>query len=44
MGLDDFVQKIVGAIDEVHIVPAKTAVKRREPILTLVQNGRKLSL
>jgi glycine cleavage system H protein len=44
IGLDDFVQKIVGFVDEVRIVPVNSTVKRGETILTLKQNGRSLSV
>lgn len=44
VGIDDFVQKIVGSIESVRLVPERVAVKRGEPILTLKQNGRELSI
>ena len=44
VGIDDFVQKIIGSIDSVRLVPEKIAVKRGDPILTITQNGRELSL
>jgi len=44
VGIDDFIQKVIGAIDEIRLVPASSVVKRGDPILTLKQNGRELSI
>jgi glycine cleavage system H protein len=44
VGIDDFVQKVVGAIDGIRAVPVNTNVKRGDPILTIVQNGRELTV
>ncbi|HEY4611379.1 MAG TPA: hypothetical protein VII11_00170 [Bacteroidota bacterium] len=44
VGLDDFIQKIVGTIDSVRLVPERVAVKRGDSILTILQNGRELSI
>ena len=44
VGIDDFIQKVIGSIDSVRLVPARVAVKRGDPILTIRQNGREISL
>lgn len=44
VGIDDFIQKVVGAIDSIRTVPVNTVVKRGDPILTIVQNGRALKI
>lgn len=44
VGVDDFVQKIVGDIDEVDIVPVGSEVEKGQPLFTLKQGSRKLSV
>jgi glycine cleavage system H protein len=44
VGIDDFIQKVVGAIDGIRAVPENTVVRRGDPILTIVQNGRELTI
>ncbi len=44
VGIDDFVQKVVGALDGIRTVPVNTTIKRGDPILTIVQNGRALTV
>jgi glycine cleavage system H protein len=43
VGVDDFIQKIVGPIDTISIAPLHAVVKKGEPILTITQGHRKLS-
>lgn len=44
VGIDDFIQKVVGTIDGIRAVPVNTVVKRGDPILTIRQNGRELTI
>ena len=43
IGIDDFVQKVVGGIDSVAITPAGTSVNQGEPLIVLGKGGRSLS-
>lgn len=43
VGIDDFVQKVVGAIDNIMIAPLNSVVKKGEPIMTFQQGNRILS-
>ncbi len=42
VGLDDFVQKIVGPVSEVGIVPANTVVRRGDKLFTIKQDGKEM--
>lgn len=44
IGIDDFIQKVIGSIDSVRLVPAQVGVKRGDSIMTIRQNGRELSV
>ncbi|MBE0557951.1 MAG: glycine cleavage system protein H [Proteobacteria bacterium] len=44
VGVDDFVRKLVGKIDRVQILPVRSKVKRAEPMCTLHQAGRDLTV
>jgi glycine cleavage system H protein len=44
IGIDDFIQKVIGSIESVRLVPAQVGVKRGDPIMTIRQNGRELSI
>ena len=43
VGIDDFVQKIVGAVDNVEIAPLNSVVKQGAPIMTIRQGTRTLA-
>ena len=43
IGVDDFIQKIIGAVDSISVAPVNTLVKKGEAILTITQGRRKLS-
>lgn len=42
IGIDDFVQKLVGTIDEVIPIPRGTTVRKGDPLMTLRKGGRML--
>lgn len=42
VGLDDFVQKIVGPVSEVGRVPVDTVVKKGDRLFTIKQNGKEM--
>lgn len=44
IGIDDFVQKLVGTIDEVVAVPAGTSVQKGDPLITLRKGSRTLTV
>ncbi len=43
IGLDDFVQKIVGPVSEVGVVSANTVVGKGDKLFTIKQNGKEMS-
>lgn len=43
IGLDDFVQKIIGPVGQLDFVPANTIVGKGERLFTVRQNGKELS-
>jgi len=44
IGIDDFVQKLVGAIDSVSLVPVGSTVRKGQTLVTLRQGGRSLTI
>ncbi len=43
IGLDDFVQKILGPVGQVEFAPANTVVRRGEKLFTVRQNSKEMS-
>ena len=44
IGLDDFARKIIGRIDEVLMPKVKTQIKKGDPLFTIRQGNRKVTL
>lgn len=44
VGIDDFVQKLVGPVDAVQAAPLHSEIAKGEPLLTITRDGRKLSV
>ncbi len=43
VGLDDFVQKIIGPVSDVHPVPVNSIVSKGDRLFTIKQDGKELS-
>lgn len=43
-GVDDFAQKIFGSVDDIELPESGTAVRRGDPLVTLVRNGHRITL
>lgn len=44
VGIDDFVQKLVGTIDGIRVAPVRTEIRKGEPLFTISREGRTLSI
>lgn len=44
VGIDDFVQRVLGRIDKVELPKLGKEVKQGEKVISLIQNGKKLTL
>lgn len=44
MGIDDFVQKLVGKIDGVRVAPVQSQISKGDPLFTISREGRTLSI
>lgn len=42
IGIDDFIQKLVGTLDEVIPIPPGTTIRKGDPLMTLRKGGRVL--
>jgi glycine cleavage system H protein len=44
IGIDDFVQKLVGTIDGIRVAPVRSEIRKGEPLFTISREGRTLSI
>lgn len=44
VGIDDFIQKIIGSVEKVVVIPVNSIVRKGEPLVSLTQGGRTVSV
>jgi len=44
IGIDDFVQKLVGKIDGIRVAPIRSEIRKGEPLFTISREGRLLTI
>ena len=44
IGVDDFVQKLVGSVDSIRVVPANSVISKGDPLFTITRQGRTLTI